>query len=348
MALTAKQVSSIQVQLESKRKTVSFDSYDLSVRQVLDMVESGDIFVPPEYQRQFIWDAERQSILIESVFLGIPVPSLFMATNPDSTWEVVDGVQRLGSLSHFVGSADLLLKIKREEPLVLKGLNKIDSLNGVVFQDLPKSIQLHFYTRPVRLTVLNDRSDLAVRFDLFERLNTGGVSLTPQEIRNCVYRGPFNDDIKGLAERADFRGVVKVHDKKSLNGTYEELILRFFAYLNNYQNFDHLVKDFLNSYMNDNRHSAISVADKDLFQKTVTLLGEAFPNGISRGRAVTPVNLYEALAVGVALALKQGKAVAADKIQPLVEDATLKSYTGAGSNQKKFVIGRIEYVRDSL
>jgi hypothetical protein len=90
------------------------------------------------------------------------------------------------------------------------------------------------------------------------------------------------------------------------------------------------------------------VADKDLFQKTVTLLSEAFPNGISRGRAVTPVNLYEALAVGVALALRQGKAVAADKIQPLVEDATLKSYTGAGSNQKKFVIGRIEYVRDSL
>src|SRR5690242_2411067 len=110
MTLMAKQISSIQAQLESKRKTVSFDSYDLSVRQILDMVESGDIIVPPEYQRQFIWDADRHSILIESVFLGIPVPSLFMATNPDSTWEVVDGVQRLGSLSHFVGTPELLKK----------------------------------------------------------------------------------------------------------------------------------------------------------------------------------------------------------------------------------------------
>lgn len=348
MALTLKKISSIQSQLENKRKTVSFDSYDLSVRQVLDMVEAGNIFVPPEYQRQFIWDSERQSALIESVFLGIPVPSLFLATNPDSTWEVVDGVQRLGSLSHFVGSAALLEKIKRETALVLNGLSKIDSLNGASFQDLPKSIQLHFFTRPIRLTVLNDRSDLAVRFDLFERLNTGGVSLTPQEIRNCVYRGPFNDSIKELAQSDDFRAVVKVHDKKSLNGTYEELVLRFFAYLNDYQNFDHLVKDFLNKYMNDNRYSPINAEDKTLFVETIALMRESFPNGISRGRAVTPVNLYEALAVGVALSLRQGKNIPADKIPPLIQDAKLKEFTGAGSNQKKFVAGRIEHVRDSL
>lgn len=348
MALTAKQISSIQSQLESKRKSVSFDSYDLSVRQVLDMVETGDIFVPPEYQRQFIWDAERQSILIESVFLGIPVPSLFMATNSDSTWEVVDGVQRLGSLSHFFGSEKLLEKVKRSDPLKLKGLTKLDHLNGVKFQDLPKSIQLHLATRPIRVTVLNDKSDLAVRFDLFERLNTGGVTLTPQEIRNCVYRGAFNENIKELAERPDFRKTVKVHDTKSLNGTYEELVLRFFAYLENYAKFDHSVKDFLNDYMSDNRNARIKADNEKLFIRTIELLTSAFPNGISRGRAVTPVNLYEGLAVGVALALKQGKNIDATTLPALINDQTLKSYTGAGSNQKKFVIGRIEYVRDAL
>ena len=348
MALTAKKISLIQTQLDSKRKTVSFDSYDLSVRQILDMVESGDIFVPPEYQRQFIWDAERQSVLIESVFLGIPVPSLFMATNADSTWEVVDGVQRLGSLSHFIGSPELLRKIRKQDPLRLENLDTLNSFNEVTFNELPKSIQLHFSTRPVRVTVLNDKSDLAVRFDLFERLNTGGVSLTPQEIRTCVYRGMFNDQIKALAAREDFRQAVKVHDKKSLNGTYEELVLRFFSYLNGYQKFDHLVKDFLNDYMNDSRHSGISAEDQSLFERTLTLLNTAFPNGISRGRAVTPVNLYEALSVGVALALKQGKAISAEKLPPLIDDKTLKSFTGAGSNQKRFVIGRIEYVRDAL
>lgn len=348
MTLTAKKISAIQAQLDNKRKTVSFDSYDLSVRQVLDMVESGDIFVPPEYQRQFIWEPERQSLLIESVFLGIPVPSLFLATNPDSTWEVVDGVQRLGSLSHFSGSPELLEKIKRAEPLVLTKLEKLETLNGVSFQQLPKSIQLHFLTRPVRLTVLNDRSDLAVRFDLFERLNTGGVSLTAQEIRNCVYRGPFNEQIRELASLESFRKVVKVQERKSMNGTYEELVLRFFAYLNDYQNFDHLVKDFLNNYMEKSRHSIISKSDCALFHQTMGLLSSAFPKGISRGRAATPVNLYEALSVGTALALKSGKAVDPKNFAPLIEDEKLKSFTGAGSNQKRLVIGRIEHVRDAL
>ncbi|WP_426211656.1 DUF262 domain-containing protein [Pseudomonas sp. TWR2-1-1] len=348
MPLTSKQISAIQSQLESKRKTVSFDSYDLSVRQILDMVESGDVFVPPEYQRQFIWDSNRQSVLIESVFLGIPVPSLFMATNTDSTWEVVDGVQRLGSLSHFVGTEGLLDKINKDTPLVVKNLEKLDNFNGVSFQDLPKSIQLQFLTRPIRVTVLNDRSDLAVRFDLFERLNTGGVSLTAQEIRNCVYRGKFNDDIKLLAACPVFRSVVRVQDSKGLNGTYEELVLRFFAYLNNYSNFNHLVKDFLNGYMNDNRHVGVSVADKALFDKTIDILHKAFPKGISRGRAVTPVNLYEAFSVGVALALRKGKAVDPVKLPDLIDDKTLKTYTGAGSNQKKYVVGRIEYVRDAI
>ncbi|MEJ8664281.1 DUF262 domain-containing protein [Pseudomonas sp. LP23] len=348
MPLTSKQISQIQSQLESKRKTVSFDSYDLSVRQILDMVESDAIFVPPEYQRQFIWEPERQSVLIESVFLGIPVPSLFMATNPDSTWEVVDGVQRLGSLSHFVGTAALLERIKRDSPLVIKGVDKLNHLDGVKFDDLPKSIQLHFLTRPVRVTVLNDRSDLAVRFDLFERLNTGGVSLTAQEIRNCVYRGPFNEDIKALASLDTFRSVVRVKDSKGANGTYEELVLRFFAYLDGYDKFNHLVKDFLNDYMNKRRNVKVTAAEKAVFEQTMDLLHAAFPNGISRGRTVTPVNLYEAFAVGVALALRQGTAVDSNKLPPLIDDRTLKTYTGAGSNQRKYVVGRIEFVRDAL
>jgi hypothetical protein len=94
----------LQEQLDKERRLVSFDSYDLSVRQLLDMFESGEIEVPPEYQRQFIWSEARESQLVESVLLGIPIPSLFMATNSDSTWEIVDGVQRLGTLAHFLGS----------------------------------------------------------------------------------------------------------------------------------------------------------------------------------------------------------------------------------------------------
>ena len=91
----------IQEQLDSNRRSVSFDSYDLAARQLIEMLIENMIDIAPEYQRHFKWNAERQSQLIESLLLGIPVPSLFMATNKDSTWEVVDGLQRLTTLINF-------------------------------------------------------------------------------------------------------------------------------------------------------------------------------------------------------------------------------------------------------
>ena len=210
MAISASKLVLFQEQLEQERRMVSFDSYDLTVRQLLDMYESGDVVIPPEYQRQFVWNESRQSQLIESVFLGIPIPSLFMATNADSTWEVVDGVQRISTLAHFIGGETILSKVKRESSSKIKELEKLNALDQVVFSDLPKSIQLLFYTRPIRVTVLNDKSDLNVRFDLFERLNTGGVSLTAQEIRNCVFRGAFNEDIKKLSDSFTFQKAIKL------------------------------------------------------------------------------------------------------------------------------------------
>jgi hypothetical protein len=345
--ISTSKLSELQAQLDQERRLVSFDSYDLSVRQLLDMVESSDIFVPPEYQRQFIWDPIRQSALIESVFLGIPVPSLFMATNSDSTWEVVDGVQRLGTLSHFVASKKLLLNISRDHALKCKGLEKLTSLNDFTFADLPKSLQLRFGTRPIRVTVLNDKSDLSVRFDLFERLNTGGVHLTPQEIRNCVYRGPFNDAIKTLAAHPSFRATVKVKDRQKNNGAYEEMVLRFFAYLQNYKQFDHSVKEFLNSYMKEKQKTDIEKKARQLFHDVFDFIHRALPDGIAR-RSATPVNLFEAISVGTALVFETDTDIDPERLKTLLVDENLKKYTGAGSNQKRLVSGRIEYVRDKL
>lgn len=339
----------LQQQLDGERRLVSFDSYDLSVRQLLDMFESGEIEVPPEYQRQFIWDESRESQLIESVMLGIPVPSLFMATNSDSTWEIVDGVQRLGTLAHFLGSPGLLSKVNRPTPLVIEDLDKLSALNGVLHKDLPKSIQLMFSTRPVRVTVLNDKSDLNVRFDLFERLNTGGISLTNQEIRNCVYRGRFNDDLKKLVSDKNFCDVVNLKPGDAKNGTAEEHALRFFAFLEGYKDFDHSVKEFLNSYMQNCSTKKIPASLEKIFKNTFAMLKKNLPRGVVRGnRGNTPVNLYEGIAVGTALAIKSGKPVKEANLPLLLDDQKLRPFTTGATNTKKSVIGRIEYVRDAL
>ncbi len=97
-------------QLENETRKVDFDSFDISVKELVSMSEEDIIDVAPEYQRQFRWPEENQSRLIESVFLGIPVPSLFMAANRDGSWELIDGVQRLNSLIHFVGTDKQLEK----------------------------------------------------------------------------------------------------------------------------------------------------------------------------------------------------------------------------------------------
>lgn len=222
----------IQEQLDKNRRSVSFDSYDITVRQLYDMISESLIDVTPEYQRHFVWDEIRQSQLIESIFLGIPVPSLFMATNKDSSWEVIDGLQRLTTIVNFVGDNNIIKHVNpKGEKLSLAGLDKFDSINGLQFENLPKSLQILFQTRPIRITVLNDRSDFSTRYDLFERLNTGGVTLHPQEIRNCVYLGEFNDFIKDCSENKDFLSVIKITKNAERTGNLEELVLKFFLHI---------------------------------------------------------------------------------------------------------------------
>lgn len=339
----------LQDQLDKERRLVSFDSYDLSVRQLLDMFESGEVEIPPAYQRQFIWNEARESQLIESVMLGIPVPSLFMATNSDSTWEIVDGVQRLGTLAHFVATPGLLQKVAKPGPLRIEELEKLSALNDQGYEDLPKSVQLMFSTRPMRVTVLNDKSDLNVRFDLFERLNTGGISLTNQEIRNCVFRGPFNDDIKTRALDKNFLAVIRLKPADAKNGTAEEFLLRFFAFFDGYRTFDHSVKEYLNDYMRSMADRPLPKTHEAIFLKTFATLKLALPNGIARGnRGVTPVNLYEGIAVGTALAIAARKPFNERVLPKLLDDQYLRGFTTGATNTKKMVTSRIEYVRDAL
>lgn len=343
-------MSALQAQLDVERRMVSFDSYDMSVRQLYEMFQEEAIFVPPEYQRQFVWNEARESELVESILLGIPVPSLFMATNADSTWEIVDGVQRLSTLIHFISEpAPILDRIGRTEPLVIRELEKLTEFNGMTYDSMPKSLQLAFQTRPIRVTVLNDKSDLNVRFDLFERLNTGGVLLTNQEIRNCIFRGPFNEQLKKLAKAPDFLTAVRLKASEHQNGTAEEYVLRFFAYLENRQEFQHSVKGFFNDYMKSNASKKIAAQSLALYKDTMKTLAGAFPNGITRGQATTTsAILYEALAVGVADALAEGVTVRKTKLASLTSDAKLRRLTTGATNSRTMLVNRIAYVKDHL
>ncbi|MFJ4055995.1 DUF262 domain-containing protein [Pseudomonas sp. NPDC089743] len=342
----------IQSQLDANRRSVSFDSYDVTVRQLYDMISEEIIDVTPEYQRHFVWSRERQSQLIESILLGIPVPSLFMATNKDSTWEVIDGLQRLTTIVNFIGKQKVINLISEDcKPLILTGLEKLDSLNNLTFDRIPKAIQLMFMTRPIRITVLNDKSDFGLRFDLFERLNTGGVILHPQEIRNCVYLGQFNEFIKECSKYQPFKNCLKVGSNAEKNGNIEELVLKFFAYFEKRDEFVHSVKGFLNDYMAKKTDSFKNKKQlKSLFEKTFTQLANNLPDGIVRAnrKNTTPLILFEAISVGVADAIHAGQAINPAKLRALLDDKALASLTTGATNSRKKLTDRIKYVKDHV
>ena len=344
----------IQEQIDNNRRSVAFDSYDISVRQLYDMILEGLIDIAPEYQRHFVWDENRQSQLIESLMLGIPVPNLFMATNRDSSWEVIDGLQRLTTIVNFIGDE---LIIKKNNPnctkLKLNGLEKLNGINNLLFEQLPKSVQLMFMTRPIRVTVLNDRSDFEVRYDLFERLNTGGVTLHPQEIRNCIYLGKFKDFINECSKNQHFINVVKMTNNAERTGSREELVLKFFAYFEDRNQFVHSVKTFLNDFMAKKTLSFPEENDyRNLFNRTFEILNNLLPNGIVRGNRVniTPLILFEAISIGVAdlIVANEEALLNTAKLQLLLNDVILNRLTTGATNSRIKLNQRIDFVKDSL
>ena len=342
-------ITNLSEQLSDQRRKVDFNTYDMSVKELISMVNEGEINIAPDYQRQFRWDEERQSKLVESIFLGIPVPSLFMATNADNTWEVIDGVQRLSTIINFAADIDSKARasIGHVEALKLINLNKLSSFNNCTYNDLPSNVQLDFRLKPLKVITLSDKSDRQVRFDLFERLNTGGVKLSDQEIRSCVYRGAFNDLIKKLATDSNFLQITKKPEKAFCDGTMEELVLRFFAYFYDRSSFSHDVKNFLNEYMgkNDNKN----LLDMELMFRRVCQILSELPYGVVKvaNRKNTSTVMWEAVTVGLADALTTGKTqFRLDDFYEWVNAPEFVRYVTGATNSANMLNNRINYARN--
>ena len=339
--------TALELQLRTQRRTVDFDTFDIQMQQLLAMLKDKQITMSPAYQRKFRWKQIQCSQFIESLMLGIPSPSLFMATNADSTWEVVDGVQRLSTIISFAGD-DALRKKLGLKRLVLSDLKKLSDFVGLTLEQLPPKLQLHFSTRPIKVITLNDKSDAVVRYDLFERLNTGGVALSPQEIRDCIFRGTFADKLESWAKNKHFRKAVKLTPGQQNDATAEECVLRFFAFRDKYKEFDHNVTEFLNDYMEAAARNFDYAAGDSTFTKTFAEVARVFPTGIRRpeGRKTTPLNLYEGIVVGASLALGIIDKLNTSGIATWLASNELREYTTGATNDRTAVLGRIELCRD--
>ncbi|MFF7953800.1 GmrSD restriction endonuclease domain-containing protein [Streptomyces griseorubiginosus] len=334
-------------QLLTERQKVDVATHDFSVRELVRMMEEDELNVAPAYQRMFRWNDKASSLFVESVFLGLPVPPIFVATNVGFQWEVVDGLQRLSSLAHFLAAgAKEAAAVNRTAPLVLTGLEKLDRLNGRTYESLPKNLKVHFGRQPLQVVSLTDKSNLEVRFDVFERLNRGGLRLTAQEVRAVVYRGDFNLFIEELALNEDFNALLKLKEGSQDDGTRVEQVLKFFAYKNHSDIFDGKVERFLNSVMGLAQSGFDYVRERTLFEKASAFLREVCDGPYLRsGTKTTPLVQFEACLVAIAQLYQEGK----EPVVPRggwIEDEELRASSGGGSNSRRMLDRRLTRAKD--
>jgi hypothetical protein len=330
-------------QLNTERQKVDVSVHNFSVRELVRMMAEDELNVAPAYQRKFRWDDAASSLFIESVFLGLPVPPIFVATNVGYQWEVVDGLQRLSSLTYFTAeSSEQSLRVGKDAPLVLTSLEKLSQLNGVTHAALSRNLQVYFGRQPLQVVSLTDKSDLEVRFDVFERLNRGGITLTAQEVRACVYRGDFNNFIEELSGNPNFRGLLKLQQKAQSDGTKVEEVLKFFAYKNFGYEFDGKVEKFLNRYMLEASKQFNYPAERESFETAGRILFEICGQSpllrTDSKVKVTPLVLFEVCMVAIAELVAEGVEIFTPP-DGWQDDAELRQSTGAGSNTRA-MLGR--------
>ena len=225
----------LQQEIESKRRQIRTDGYPMSISEWISMYDANELDIHPEFQRFFRWEIAQKTALIESILLGIPIPPIFVSQRADGVWDVIDGVQRLSTVFQFIG---ILKDVEGKfvDALALNRTNYLPSLGGIMWNSqvqeecLPPDLKLIFKRTKIQASIVLRESDDSTKYDLFERLNTGGSQLSAQEVRNCVlvmlnpsmYRW-----IKSLAKHESFVRCTALSDSAIAEAYDLELVLRF-------------------------------------------------------------------------------------------------------------------------
>lgn len=225
--------------------------------------ERGKLIIQPDFQRHFVWNTTRSSRLIESALLGIPLPVIYLAEEENGKEYVIDGQQRLTAFFSFM-----------KGQFRLNGLKVFQELNRKSFKDIDEELQDNINDCKIRTITFKKKTEKDLKFEIFERLNTGATKLYHQELRNCIYRGPYNELLKELSQDRDFmylQGLKKPHKRM----TDVERVLRFAAfYHNSYLNYKRPMRKFLNSEME--KYKNISETDamelKNAFKNAVSII----------------------------------------------------------------------------
>jgi len=338
-------------QISEKKQDIKYDTKDYVIEHLVKKFHENEFYVPEEYQRKFVWDRSDKCAFIESLLIGLPIPFMFFADTDDGRIEIVDGAQRTYTLSEFV-----------DNDLELKNLKILTKSDGFRFKDFEIAVQRRFLNTSIRVVYLDEGTTIETRQEIFKRINTGGQKLTASESRRGSYSGVFKDFLEEKCVKDELFNKLAPRTEKT-EKRYEgfELVTRFFAYLNNYEDrykgYTGDVRGYLDDYLqkenkkfrkNRNRLEVEYFNEfKNMLHFAEKLLGDrGFKKTIDSKS--TPRARFEALSIGIALALRENPELVV-KDTGWLESEDFKDYTRSdAANNKNRLIGRIDYVRNRL
>lgn len=330
---------------------------DWTLEVLVDKWRKGQIAIP-KFQRHFVWSQVQASKLIESFLLGLPVPAIFLYSDPeDPTHLVVDGQQRIKSIGYYFEGAFGEETQGRRTVFRLKGLDDKSPYAGLTYGDLEQK-------HPAAFAKLNDsvlRAFIIKQLDpadntsvylVFERLNTGGTTLTQQEIRNCIHEGPFNDLLLDLNRNSDWRAIfgTGTADKRQRD---VELVLRFLALRYSVDSYEKPMKNFLNEFMRRHRWAD----DADLteyaaaFEDTAAAVSHSLGDHPFHIRNGLNAAVYDSVFVAFAAHVDSVPSDIAERYDSLVdeeEDNEFLSWVSVHTTDRDTVANRLQRANDVL
>ena len=349
-----------ELQLKAKERTVKTQTIEYDLETLVKKIDKGLIKLNPDYQRNHRWSYETSSRLIESLILNIPVPFIYISQDIDvdeevsddiSRYSVIDGQQRLTAVHDFF-----------KNNYELTNLEVLSPLNGCRYKDLPPFLIRRLEERSIRCLRIDSTLDQQVKYDIFERLNSGAVKLEPQELRNATCRGPFKKLIKELAKNKFFVINTNLTMKKKEKMEDEELVLRFFAFTHNdgYKEYQGGLKKFLTTKMvefntiDSDGLKKFSGDFEQIMNKIHDEIGRIpfakykFENGEFQKMSDFNVSVFDAVVNLVKKAHAENKKVNKDIVLQLFKDSNFFAAVEGSTNDASKVLKRIEMARDLI
>lgn len=351
--------SELYEQVVERSREIRTDGYSMSIGEVISLYRDGDLEIHPEFQRIFRWTIDQRSRLVESVLLGIPIPTIFVAQRDDGVWDVIDGVQRLSTILEFVG------EYKDEDDVlqrgsVLAGGEYLRQLEGVAWDantegadaGFDERLRRDFKRAKLSFSIIKRESDPNAKFDLFQRLNAGST-LSLQEARNCLLIMIQRDaylQLTRLTESLDFTSCITVSENKESTAYTSELVLRFFAQ-NQFTGGTQQLPDEFGTYLTDwmkaqAETNPLFLSNK-VFDRTFALLARSTGADSfrrydgSRHLGSFSISSFEFITTGVAHNIDywedQSPEALVERVQQVWSEQTFKENSGSGiSSRKRF------------